>query len=65
MYRTNPNKCPFLSCFLRNTPPQTHTLLSVFRSFLSNDIKQDAATNIAHSKQITELLKQRNIMSDN
>ena len=43
---------------------QACTHHDVFHSLLSDDNKQYSATTIAHSKQIIELLKQHNIMSN-
>ena len=46
------------------TTPQAHTRHAVFHSFLFDEIKQDAATNISHRTQIIKLLKQHNILPD-
>ena len=55
-----------------SAPPQTETSVTpqelthyaAFHSFFSDNSKHDSATNIAHIKHITELLKKRNIMSN-
>ena len=39
------------------TPSRQHH--AVFHSFLSDDRKQDAATNTAHSKRLISLLKEK------
>ena len=36
---------------------------SVFHSFLSDDIKQDAATTNSHSKRLIELLKEQKVLT--
>ena len=38
--------------------PKERTRHAVLHSFLSNDIKQDAATNTSYSKHIIQFLKQ-------
>ena len=43
---------------------QAYTSHAVFRSFLSDDSKQDASTTIAHIKCIIELLNKCNILSN-
>ena len=47
---------------INSTTPlrQRHTL---FHSFLSDDRKQDAATNTAHSKHFISLLKEKILMA--
>ena len=41
-------------------PRQRH---AVFHSFLSDDIKQDAATNTAHSKLLISFLKNKEVLT--
>ena len=46
------------------TMTQVRTCHAVFHYFLSDDIKQNAATTTVHSKITIELLKKQNIISD-
>ena len=48
----------------KSVTAQARTRHTLFYSILSDDIKQDYATTIAHRKGIIELLKQLNMMSN-
>ena len=45
-----------------NTSSLTCPRRAVFHSFLSDDSKQDAATNTAHSKRLISLLKNEKVV---
>ena len=46
-----------------NSTTPSHQHHAVFHSFLSDDIKQDAATTTAHSKRLISVLQNKNLLS--
>ena len=46
-----------------NSNTLSHQRYAVFHSFLSEDRKQDAATNTAHTKRLISLLKEKKVMT--